>query len=67
MHGRTDVQRLALTLDEAAAAVGVSRDFFDEHIRLDLRVVRRGRLRLVPVNELERWVRDAAERVLSEE
>jgi excisionase family DNA binding protein len=50
------VARLALTLDEAAAALGVSRDYFDERVRPELRVVRRGRRVLVPVAELERWL-----------
>lgn len=56
--------RLALTPIEAAAAIGVSRDFFDEHVKPELRVVRRGRLVLVPVRELERWLDQSAERVL---
>ena len=51
-----NVPRLTLTPDEAAAALGVSRDFFDEHIRSELRVVYKGRRRLVPVRELERWL-----------
>lgn len=48
--------RLALSPDEAAASLGVSRDYFDEHVRPELRVVRRGRRVLVSVNELERWL-----------
>ena len=52
--------RLALSPDEAAAAVGVSRDFFDEHVAPDLRIVRRGRRKLVPVAELERWLDESA-------
>jgi excisionase family DNA binding protein len=47
---------LALTPREAAASLGVSRDFFDEHVKPELRVVRRGSLVLVPVRELERWL-----------
>ena len=43
-------------MDEAAEALSVSRDFLDEHIRHELRVVRRGRKVLVPVRELERWL-----------
>jgi excisionase family DNA binding protein len=50
------VPRLALSIDEAAEELSVSRDFFDEHIRHELRVVRRGRKILVPVKELERWL-----------
>jgi excisionase family DNA binding protein len=56
--------RLALSPDEAAAALGVSRDFFDDHIRSDLRLVRKGRKVLVPVRELEVWLEREAERVL---
>jgi excisionase family DNA binding protein len=48
--------RLALELMEAAAALGVSKKFFDEHVRHELRLVRRGRKVLVPVRELERWL-----------
>lgn len=54
--------RLGLTLDEAAATLGVSRDTFDRHIRHELRVVRRGRCLIVPVSELQRWLeREAAQ------
>jgi excisionase family DNA binding protein len=57
-------ERLALSPDEAAACLGVSRDFFDEHVGPELRIVRRGRRRLIPVRELERWlVSEAALRV----
>lgn len=52
--------RLALELGEAATALGVSKKFFDEHIRQELRVVRRGRKILVPVRELERWLTESA-------
>jgi excisionase family DNA binding protein len=52
----TDTRRLALSPAEAAAALGVSRDFFDAHVVHDLRVVRRGRRRLIPVRELDRWL-----------
>lgn len=36
--------------------LGVSRDYFDEHILDELRVVRRGRRILVALAELERWL-----------
>jgi excisionase family DNA binding protein len=52
--------RLALSPTEAALAIGVSRDFFDTHVRDELRLVRRGRLVLVPVKELERWLESSA-------
>jgi hypothetical protein len=40
---------------EAAHALGVSADYFDAHIRADLKLIRRGRLVLVSLRELERW------------
>jgi hypothetical protein len=53
--------RLALNPVEAAAVLGCSRDFFDEHVLPELRVVRRGAKVFVPVRELERWLeREAA-------
>jgi len=58
------VPRLAYSPDEASAALGVSRDFFDEHILPELRVVRLGRRRIVPVREVERWLDRMAARPL---
>jgi hypothetical protein len=55
------IPRLALTPPEAAAAIGVGPDFFAEHVRAELRLVRRGSKTLVPVDELKRWVRENAE------
>jgi excisionase family DNA binding protein len=52
--------RLALSKREAADALGVSVDFLEEHVMHELRVVRRGRRRLIPVRELERWLDAAA-------
>jgi excisionase family DNA binding protein len=57
--------RLALSPDEAAALLGVSRDYFDEHVIDELRVVRRGRRILVSLTELERWLERASTRVRS--
>jgi excisionase family DNA binding protein len=54
--------RLALSPDEAAAVLGVSRDYFDEHVIAELRVVRRGRRILVARTELERWLERSAAR-----
>jgi excisionase family DNA binding protein len=50
------IPKLALTKKEAAAALSVSVDFFDEHIAHELPMIRRGRRRLVPVRALQRWV-----------
>lgn len=63
----TTVPRIALTPPEAAAAIGVGPDFFDANVAPQLRLVRRGRKRLVPVSELERWVAESASRPVSEE
>ena len=50
------IPRIAVSKQEAAGALGVSIDFFDEHIVPDLRTVRVGRRRLIPIAELERWL-----------
>jgi hypothetical protein len=55
------VPRLALNVEEACADLGVSWDFWQEHIAPDLHLVRRGRRKLVAVRELERWLEDNAE------
>lgn len=51
-----EVPRLAFGPDEAAASLGCSRDFFDEHVRPELRLIRRGRRVFVAIAELERWL-----------
>ena len=48
----TSIPRIALTPPEAAAAIGVGPDFFDANVAPELRLIRRGRKRLVPVSEL---------------
>ena len=47
---------LAMSEQEAASALGVSVDFFYDHIAHELRVVQIGRRRLIPIIELERWL-----------
>jgi excisionase family DNA binding protein len=54
------VPRLALTREEAAAALGMSLDSFERHVQPTLRLVRLGRMRLVPIAELERWLEENA-------
>jgi hypothetical protein len=58
------IPRVALTREEAAAALGMSIDSFERHVQPTLRMVRLGRMRLVPVAELERWVTEHAERTI---
>ncbi len=58
------VPRVTLSRAEAAAALGVSVDSFERYVQPHLQVIRAGRLRLVPVSELERWATATAERAL---
>jgi len=60
------IPRLALTAMEAPAAIGVSDDFFREHVAGELSWVRRGRKKLVSVRELERWLAANEARLLDE-
>jgi hypothetical protein len=62
-NGRLEVPRLALTPDEAARSIGTSRDYFDDHVKPELR---RGRKVLVPVRELEAWLARSAAITLEE-
>ena len=58
------LSRITVMPNEAADLLGVSRDFFDEHVRPELRVIRRGsKTILIPVRELERWVEQSAVRL----
>jgi len=52
--------RLALRVGEAAQALGVSADYFHARIAPELRIVRDGRTKLVPVAELTRWLDEHA-------
>ena len=44
-------RRLALSRAEAAWALGVSIDYLDEHVLPEVRIVRRGRRKIIPVSE----------------
>jgi hypothetical protein len=61
---QSNVPRLALEILEACTALGVGWDFWREHVAPEVRIVRRGRKKLVPVAELERWLEANAELVL---
>jgi hypothetical protein len=58
-----NVPRVALSRQEAAVALGMSLDSFERHVQPELRLIRRGKLRLIPVAELERWATDNAESI----
>lgn len=59
-----EIPTLALTKVEASASLSMSVDSFERYVLSDVRVIRRGRLVLVPVVELERWLERSAERTL---
>jgi len=50
----SNVPRVALSRQEAALSLGMSLDSFERHVQLELRLTRRGKLRLVPLTELEK-------------
>ncbi len=50
------VPRLAVDAREAADALGMSLRHFERYVQPQIRVVYSGRLRLVPVSELQRWL-----------
>lgn len=58
------VPRLSLEILEACDALGVSHTTWREHIEPDIRLVRLGRKKLVPVAELERWLSENAQKTL---
>jgi hypothetical protein len=66
MTSPSNTLRLALTRTEAAAALGLSVDSFERYVQPEVRLVRRGRLRLIAITELERWLTTNASRVLED-
>jgi hypothetical protein len=58
------VPRIALTRVEAAASIGMSLDSFERYVQPEIRMIRHGKLRLVPVSELAAWADRSAERTL---
>ena len=58
------IPRIALTREEAAAALGMSVDSFERHVQPTLRLLRLGRMVLVPAAELERWADENARRTI---
>jgi excisionase family DNA binding protein len=56
--------RLALSPDEAAEALGVSRDTFERYVLPELRKARVGRRIVISVHEIEKWLADNSCRAL---
>ena len=63
---RRHVPRLALTREEAAEALGIGLTTFKEQVQPALRIVRRGKVRMIPIAELERWLDENAEPVFED-
>lgn len=57
---------LALSIDEAAAALSISRDSFERYVAPEIRLLAVGRRLVVPVVEIERWIEIRAEIPASE-
>lgn len=53
-----DPPRLALSRRDAAASLGMSLRHFQRHVQPYVRCVYSGQLRLFPVRELERWLKE---------
>jgi hypothetical protein len=55
------LEPVAVRHDEAAAALAMSPDHFDRHVRGDLRTIKVGQRVLYPVSELKRWADENAD------
>lgn len=53
---------ILVTREQAAEMLAVSLRTFERHVQRDIRLVRTGRLRLVPVAEVERWAEEHRDR-----
>jgi hypothetical protein len=60
---RVPPPRTALGVLEAAESLGVGHAFFKEHIAPELRWVRRGGRKLVPLRSLEAWLEQNAQQL----
>jgi hypothetical protein len=58
------VPLIGLPREQAASALSMSLDSFERYVQPSIRMLRLGRMRLVPVAELERWADETAERTL---
>jgi hypothetical protein len=57
-----EVEQLAVRPERAAELLSMSDDFFRKHVLPHVAVVYVGRLRLVPIKALARWLEDNAVR-----
>ena len=61
---KRQVPRLALSPEEAAESLGVSRSHFYKYVWPHLRIVRVGTRTVIPVRALEAWLEQEAARTL---
>lgn len=66
MKAERTIPVLALSIEDCTVALGCGWDFFNEHVAPDLKIVRRGRRKLIAVTELQRWLDEHGERVLDD-
>lgn len=55
---------IAVSRETAAAMLAMSVDSFERHCQPELKIIRKGRMRLIPVSELIAWAERNAERTL---
>jgi excisionase family DNA binding protein len=63
---RLDPPKLALSVEEACASLGVSHETWTQYVAPSVKLVRIGRRKLIPVTELQAWLTDHAERLPAE-
>jgi hypothetical protein len=51
-----DTPALALSIEQAAASLGISQSSFRRYVLPQVRSIKVGKVRIVPVVELERWL-----------
>lgn len=61
---KSNVPVLALNVEQACEALGVSWKVWREHVEPEIKLLRLGRCKRVPVVELERFIAEHAENVL---
>jgi hypothetical protein len=60
---KVSIPALALRVNEAALALGMSLDSFERHVEARVKILRLGRMKLVSVAELERFLAEEAVRI----
>lgn len=67
-HGATPERRriptLAVSITEACEALGISHAYWQEHVAGEIKIVRRGRRKMVAIVELQAWLDANGERTL---